>query len=99
TRFSRDWSSDVCSSDLTSMVSILTSSPFSDSLVPPISQLGNLSLEYFHIESPSHPAQTTARLGFAQQSDSSTTYSSLMERSITRDRKSPRLNSSHVKIS
>src|SRR5690606_40645815 len=73
TRFSRDWSSDVCSSDLCRTVGSSSSAVISPRCWPTTRPSASISTSVGH-----------ALIAYARQ---------------VRDRKSTRLNSSHVKIS
>src|SRR5690606_39730330 len=88
TRFSRDWSSDVCSSDLAT-VNV-------DGRLRP----GVVALPHGHIELPvndlTSPRSTNPATGMPAYA---AVPVRLIKRGAGQDRKSTRLNSSHVKIS
>src|SRR3712207_7323591 len=85
TRYWRDWSSDVCSSDLGTSPSVSNFLPRWTSSVasPPSSRI---------MFGPSSPGQSSARSVHHQ-------YSSRASPFQAKDRKSTRLNSSHANIS
>src|SRR5690606_40206514 len=93
TRFSRDWSSDVCSSDLLTALA-------TEAALAALTEAGHADLSTTALiastPSPEFPARLAESLGIAGES---VLLPDLTDGDPHTDRKSTRLNSSHVKIS
>src|SRR5690606_39778968 len=84
TRFSRDWSSDVCSSDLRELFDRLEAGRYFGAALAMLRQL-EFALFDFRLHAEYDPERGARALEVLRQ--------------VREDRKSTRLNSSHVKIS